>query len=132
MKTQQAYKVWQPTYIHSTAKIGAGSKICAFCDIGKYVVIGKNCNIQSHVTVSNKCKIGNNVFIGPNTSLLNDKHMDGTIEPVIVEDYVKIGGGVVVLPRVRIGERAIVGAGSVVTQNVQPLTVVFGNPAKVR
>lgn len=126
------YTVWQPTCIHPSAKIGSDSRVGAFCDIGKEVVIGKNCNIQSHVTISNGCKIGNHVFIGPNTSLLNDKQMNGVIEPVVIEDYVKIGGGVVVLPRVVVGEGAIVAAGSVVVKNVQPHTLVLGNPAKVR
>lgn len=115
-------KIYRPCYIHPSAKIGEDTKIGAFCDIGKNVVIGKNCNIQAHVTISNGCKIGNNVFIGPNTSLLNDKYMDGKLEPVVVENDVKIGGGVTVLPRVTIGEGALIGAGATVTKNVAAKT----------
>lgn len=108
--------------MHPTAEIGGGTRIGAFSDIGKNVVIGKDCNIQAHVTISNGCKIGNKVFIGPNTSLLNDKYIDGKIEPVIVEDNAKIGGGVTVLPRVRIGEGALIGAGVTVTHDIAAKT----------
>ena len=110
--------IYQPCNIHPSAKIGEGTKIGAFCDIGKNVVIGRNCNIQAHVTISNECKIGDNVFIGPNTSLLNDKYMNGIIEPVTVKDGAKIGGGVTVLPRVTIGKNALIPAGATVTKNV--------------
>jgi len=122
--------VYKPSYIHSTAKIGEGTKIGAFCDIGKNVIIGRNCSIQCHVTISNDCKIGNNVFIGPNTSLLNDKYMDGGCQPVTVEDHVSIGGGCIILPKVTLHHDCSVGAGSIVTGDVAPNTVVWGNPAK--
>jgi len=111
------------------SRIGDDTKIGSFTEIANSVV-GKCCNIQAHVTISNGCKIGDDVFIGPNTSLLNDKHMDGIIEPVVVEDHVKIGGGCTILPRVVLHKGCIVGAGSVVTKDVTLNTVVWGNPAK--
>ena len=55
-------------------KIGDGTLIGSFVDLGKDVVLGKNCNIQAHVTISNGCVLGDNVFIAPNSSLLNDKY----------------------------------------------------------
>lgn len=118
-------KFYHPCNVHKSARIGEGTKIGAFCDIGKDVVIGKNCNIQAHVTISNECKIGDNVFIGPNTSLLNDKYMDGKIEPVIVWDDAKIGGGATVLPGVIIHAGALVGAGAVVTKDVPSKTCYY-------
>ena len=128
---RESVTIYPPTYVHDTAEIGEGTKIGAFCDIGKNVKIGKNCNIQCHVTISNGCKIGNNVFIGPNTTLLNDKYpISKNISPVIVEDNAVIGGGVIILPNVKIGKGAVVGAGSVVTKDVPPDTVVSGNPAR--
>ena len=84
------------------------------------------------VSVSNGCKVGDRVFIGPGARLLNDKYMDGNITPVTVEDDVKIGGGAIILPGVLLGKGCLVGAGAVVTANVPPYTIVYGNPAKVR
>ena len=131
MAKRENVTIYSPTYVHDTAEIGEGTKIGAFCDIGRNVKIGKNCNIQCHVTISNGCKIGNNVFIGPNTSLLNDKYpISKRLSPVIIEDNAVIGGGVIILPNVKIGKGAVVGAGSVVTRDVPPNTVVCGNPAR--
>jgi acetyltransferase-like isoleucine patch superfamily enzyme len=127
--------IYEPCNIHPTAKIGTNTKIGAFCDIGKNVVIGKNCNIQAHVTISNNCQIGNHVFIGPNTSLLNTQIPVGNYHnspksPVVIEDDVRIGGGCVILPSVTVKKGAFVGAGSVVTKNVEVNTLVVGNPAR--
>jgi UDP-2-acetamido-3-amino-2,3-dideoxy-glucuronate N-acetyltransferase len=93
--------------------------------------LGKNCNIQAHVTISNGCVLGDNVFIAPNTSLLNDKYPKSTLlTPPKIKDGAQIGGGVTILPDVTIGEKAVVGGGSVVTKDVPPKTVVAGTPAK--
>lgn len=117
--------IYQPTYIHPSVDVGIGTRIGAYCDIGKNVHIGKECNIQCHVTISNGCYIGDNVFIGPNTSLLNDKHMDGAIEAVIVHDNVKIGGHCAILPGVTVGANAIIGAGSIIPRDVLKGTVEY-------
>lgn len=133
MQQLQNIKVYQPTRIDPSAQIGEGTKIGAFCDIGKNVVIGKHCIIQAHVTISNECKIGDYVFIGPNTSLLNDKYIDlgdDTLHPVVVKDCAKIGGGCTILPDVTLGENCEVGAGSVVTKDVHRWMLVYGNPAE--
>lgn len=132
MATRERVTIYQPVYIHPTAAIGKGTKIGAFCDIGKDVAIGKNCNIQCHVTVSNGTVIGDNVFIGPNVTILNDKYMDGNIQVVRVEDGAKIGGGSIILPGITVGKNTLIGAGSVVTKDVEPGKVVYGNPAKER
>lgn len=125
--------VYQPTYIHPSAQIGEGSKIGAFCDIGRDVKIGQNCIIQCHVTISNGCYVGNNVFIGPSTSVLNDKYpYSHCLTPSKIMDDVIIGGGVTILPNVTIGEDAVVGAASVVTKDVPQGVVVYGNPASVQ
>ena len=131
MEAKKGFRAYEPSYIHKTADIGNDTKIGAFCDIGKNVKIGEKCNIQAHVTISNDCKLGDRVFIGPNTSLLNDKQMDDRIQPVTVGDDAKIGGGVVVLPGIKIGVSAVIGAGSVVTKDVPPNTVVAGNHERI-
>jgi len=124
--------IWNYVVIGDNTKIGDGTSIGSFCDIGKNVVLGKNCNIQAHVTISNGCVLGNNVFIAPNSSLLNDKYPKSTfLTPPIIKDNVVIGGGVTVLPDVTIGERAVIGGGSVVAKNVAPRTVSCGVPAIV-
>jgi acetyltransferase-like isoleucine patch superfamily enzyme len=117
--------------IGDNTRIGDGTRIGSFCDIGRNVVIGRNCIIQAHVTISNECQVGNNVFIGPNTSLLNDKFPHSRcLTPSIIKDHVVIGGCVTILPNVTVHENAVVAAGSVVTKDIPPNTVVKGIPAK--
>jgi len=124
--------IWNYVVIGDGVKIGDDTLIGSFCDIGKEVVIGKRCNIQAHVTISNGCILGDNVFIAPNTSLLNDKYPKSTfMTPPIIKNDVAIGGGVTILPDVTVGEKAVIGGGSVVTKNVAPRTVLSGTPAKV-
>ncbi|MGD0451692.1 MAG: acyltransferase [Candidatus Bathyarchaeia archaeon] len=124
--------IWNYVVIGDNTKIGDGTLIGSFCDIGKNVVLGKNCNIQAHVTISNDCVLGDNVFIAPNTSLLNDKYPKSVLlTPPIIRNGAQIGGGATILPDVTVGEKAVVGGGSVVTKNVAPRTVVAGNPARV-
>ncbi len=123
--------IWNYVVIGDNTKIGEGCIIGSFVDLGKDVVLGNNCNIQAHVTISNGCVLGDNVFIAPNSSLLNDKYPKSTfLTPPIIKDGAAIGGGVTILPNVTVGEKAIVGGGSVVTQDVAPETVVAGCPAK--
>jgi acetyltransferase-like isoleucine patch superfamily enzyme len=124
--------IWNYVVIGDNTKIGEGTIIGSFCDIGKNVVIGKNCNIQAHVTISNGCVLGDDVFIAPNSSLLNDKYPKSTLlTPPVIKDGVSIGGGVTVLPDVTVGEKSVIGGGSVVTKNVPPRTVSYGVPATV-
>ncbi|MEM2523133.1 MAG: DapH/DapD/GlmU-related protein [Candidatus Bathyarchaeia archaeon] len=123
--------IWNYVVIGDDTRIGDGTRIGSFCDIGRNVVIGKNCIIQAHVTISNECQIGDNVFIGPNTSLLNDKFPHSKcLTPSVIKNNVVIGGCVTVLPNVTVHENAVVAAGSVVTKDVPPNTVVKGVPAK--
>lgn len=123
--------VWNYVVIGSNTSIGDGTRIGSFCDIGKEVSIGENCIIQTHVTISNGCKIGKNVFIAPNSSLLNDKFpMNKLLTPPTVKDNAIIGGCAVILPNTTVGESSVVAAGSTVTKDVPPKTVVMGSPAK--
>lgn len=124
--------VWNYVVIGDNVKMGNGTRIGSFCDIGRGVIIGKNCNIQAHVTISNGCKIGNNVFIAPNSTLLNDKFpLSKCLTPPVIEDNVVIGGCAVILPNLTIGNGSVVAAGSTVTKDVPPRTVVKGTPATI-
>ena len=123
--------------------IDDGTKVGAFVEIQKGVSIGKNCKISSHTFICEGVEIENEVFIGHNVTFINDKfprstNADGSlqteadwkVEKTIIKSRVSIGSSVTILCGVTIGENAIVGAGSVVTKNVAPNTIVAGNPAK--
>lgn len=113
-------------------KIGIGTKIGAYCDIGE-PDIGDNCKIQSHVSIPPGWKIGNNVFIGPGARFANDRlpnlSKDFKPEIGIIEDNAVIGMGALILP-CKIGTGAIIGAGSVVLKDCKPNTKYVGNPAR--
>jgi acetyltransferase-like isoleucine patch superfamily enzyme len=124
--------LWNYVVIGDNTRIGDGTCIGSFCDIGKRVIIGQSCTVQAHVTISNECKLGSHVFIGPNSSLLNDKFPHSQcLTPSMVEDGVVIGGCVTILPGITVASNSVVAAGSVVTKNVLPETVVMGIPAKL-
>lgn len=110
-----------------------------YIDYGKPVTIGKGCFIQQGCTFFGRggITIGNGVFIGPKVNLItinhdpNPENRSATYgRPIVIEDKVWIGIASTILPGVRIGCGAIVGAGSVVTRDVPPMTIVAGNPAR--
>lgn len=111
------------------------------CDLGFNIRIGENFVGNFNLTILDEAEvnIGDNVFIGPNTTLCTiihaydaEKRNAGIMRalPINIHDNVWIAANVVVLPGVTIGEGAIIGAGSVVTKDVAPGTIVAGNPAK--
>lgn len=124
--------------------IDDGSKIGTFVEIQKNATIGKNCKISSHTFICEGVHIGDNVFIGHNVTFINDKYpratnedgslqteADWKVEETFIKNGASIGSSSTVLCGLTIGEGAIVGAGSVVTKNVPPKTIVAGVPAKV-
>ena len=111
-----------------------------YIDYGKPVTIGRGCFIQQCCTFFGRggITIGNDVFIGPKVNLItinhdpNPENRSATYgRPIVIEDKVWIGIAATILPGVKIGYGAIVGAGSVVTKDVPPMTVVAGNPARI-
>lgn len=126
--------------IHKTAniwgdtKIGEGTKIGAFCDIGD-AIIGKNCKIQCHVSIPPGTVIGDYVFIGPGARIANDRvpnleRKDFKPLGALIRDRAVIGMGALIGAGVVVGEDALVGMGAVVIKNVEAKAVVVGNPAK--
>jgi UDP-2-acetamido-3-amino-2,3-dideoxy-glucuronate N-acetyltransferase len=124
--------------------IGDRTKIGTFVEIQKKAVIGKNCKIQSHTFICEGVTLEDNVFVGHSVTFINDKYprataasgelkteADWQVEPTVVKKGASIGSGSTILGNVTIGQNAIVGAGSLVTRNVPPNTIVAGNPAKI-
>ena len=125
-------------------EIGDETKIGACVEIQKGVKVGRRCKISSHTFICEGVTIEDNVFIGHGVMFTNDVYpratapsgelqteLDWKVEPTLVKKGASIGTGATILPRVTIGEHAMVGAGSVVTRNVPPRTIVWGNPARV-
>lgn len=114
-------------------RIGEGTSIGAFCDIGG-VVIGENCKIQTGVSIPPGWKLGNRVFVGPGARFANDKKpsLGANFEPLegVVEDDVVIGMGALIGPGITLGKGCVVGMGAVVIKDVLPGQTVVGNPAK--
>lgn len=115
--------------------IGERSFVGPFVEIQAGTTIGSDCKIESHTFICADTKIGHRVFIGHNVTFCNDKlpfiaRRPHYLEPPIIEDDVVIGSGSTVLPGVTVGRGALVGAGSVVTKDVEPGTTVAGNPAR--
>jgi len=125
-------------------EIGDNSKVGAFVEIQKNVKIGRNVKISTHTFICEGVNIEDDVFIGHNVAFINDKYPRATVQsgalqkdgdwkvvPTHVKRGASIGTSATILCGVTIGEDAIVGAGSVVTKDVPPNTIVAGNPARV-
>jgi acetyltransferase-like isoleucine patch superfamily enzyme len=124
--------------------IGDDSKIGTFVEIQKNATIGKNCKISSHTFICEGVHIEDNVFVGHNVTFINDKvprsvNEDGSMQSEkdwqVIETFIKngasIGSSATIMCGVTIGEKAIVGAGAVVTKDVPPNSIVAGVPAKI-
>ena len=125
-------------------EIGDETKIGAFVEIQKNAFVGKRCKISSHTFICEGVTIEDNVFIGHSVAFINDLYprattdngqlqteADWKVDKTLVKKGASIGSGSTILANVTIGENAIVGAGSVVTRDVPPNCVVYGNPARV-
>jgi acetyltransferase-like isoleucine patch superfamily enzyme len=125
-------------------EIGDETSIGTFVEIQKGVKIGARCKIQSHSFICEGVTIEDEVFVGHNVNFLNDRfpratnadgtrktEADWTLERTLVKRRAAVGTGAVILPGLTIGAEAIVGAGSVVTQDVPDRATVVGNPARL-
>jgi acetyltransferase-like isoleucine patch superfamily enzyme len=124
--------------------IGDDVRIGAFVEIQKGVTVGNSCKIQSHSFLCEGVTLEDEVFVGHSVTFINDRFPRATndegvpkadgeweCEPTLVKRGASIGSGVTIMCGITIGERATIGAGSVVTKDVAPGATVAGNPARV-
>lgn len=125
-------------------EIGDDVKIGAFVEIQKNAKIGNRCKISGHTFICEGVTLEEEVFIGHHVVFTNDRYPRATNEngdlqseadwkcvPTLVRRRASIGSGAVLLCGIVIGENATIGAGSVVTKDVPPNTIVAGNPARI-
>jgi len=115
--------------------VGENVKIGAFAEVGRDVKLGNNVNISCGVFIPENVIIEDNVFIGPHVVFTNDKHPPSHGEwrkekPTVVESGCSIGANSTILPSLILGKECVIGAGSVVTKDVKPNSLVYGNPAR--
>jgi len=124
--------------------VGDDTKIGAFVEIQKNASVGNRCKISSHTFICEGVTIEDNVFVGHSVAFINDNYprstttdgqlqteADWKVETTLVKKGASIGSGCTILANVTIGENSIVGAGSVVTRDVPPNSIAYGNPARV-
>jgi len=140
-KVHDSVHVPKTTKVWAFASVHAGVHLGEFVGVGEHTYIGINTIIGDRTRINQGCHItdhmvvGENVFIGPHVVFTNDKHPkannpDYRRDSPVVGDDVSIGAAAVILPGVGLGRGCVVGAGAVVTKNVEPYTTVYGNPAK--
>ena len=125
-------------------EIGDESKIGTFVEIQRGAKIGRRCKVSSHTFICEGVTIEDEVFIGHSVTFTNDllpraTNPDGSLQTAtdwkcdqtLVKKGASIGSGSTLLCGITIGEKSIVGAGSVVTKDVPPGVIVAGNPAKI-
>jgi acetyltransferase-like isoleucine patch superfamily enzyme len=143
-----------PTADVQSVQIGEGTNIWQFAIILPRAVIGKDCNINCHTFIENDVllgdrvtiksgvylwdgiTIGDDVFVGPNATFVNDKYPRSKKYPPAflrtnIDKGVSIGANATIIGPLSLGTYAMIGAGSVVTKDVAPFTLVAGNPARV-
>jgi len=126
--------IWQFCVVLSGAEIGNNCNVCSLCFIENDVKIGNNVTIKNGVYLWDGIEIEDDVFIGPNVTFTNDKYPRSKQYPkefqkTRIKKGVSIGANATILGGITIGEKAMIGAGSVVTKNVPTGELWFGNPA---
>ena len=125
-------------------RVGDETRIGTFVEIQRGVRVGARCKISSHTFICEGVTLEDEVFVGHGVVFINDRRpratrpdgtpqtdADWTLETTVVRRGASIGSNATILCGLEIGERAVVGAGAVVTRSVPPGAVVAGNPARI-
>lgn len=136
IKIGENTRVWQFSVILPGAVLGDDCNICAHTLIENDVIIGNRVTIKSGVYLWDGITLEDDVFIGPCVAFTNDKYPRSKHYPdeflrTVIKKGASIGANATILPGVTIGEGAMIGAGSVVLRDVEPYSVVVGNPARI-
>ncbi len=128
--------IWAFAHVLPGARIGRSVNICDHVFVENDVVVGDRVTVKSGVQLWDGIELEDDVFIGPNVTFTNDrrprsKQYPEKFDRTVVERGASIGGGAVILPGIRVGQSAMVGAGAVVTRDVPPFAIVVGNPARI-
>ena len=136
-------RIWRQAHVREHAHIGETCNIGKGVYIDTHVQIGSNVKIQNHASLFEGLTLEDGVFVGPHVCFTNDvlpraitpdgklkSADDWVITPTLVKYGASIGAGSIIICGITIGEFALIGAGSVVTRDVPPHALVFGNPAR--
>ena len=137
VKLGKGTKIWHFVHIMKDAIIGKDCVIADYVYVGKGVKIGNNVKIENRATIFEGVTIDDNAFVGPHVVFTNDLYPrsikpNWKIFPTFVKKGCSLGAGSVIVCGVTIGEYAMIGAGSVVTKDVPPFSLNYGNPSRVR
>lgn len=129
-------RIWAFTHILPSAVIGEDCNLCDHVFVENDVIIGDRVTVKSGVQLWDGIVIENDVFIGPNATFTNDlfprsKQYPKSFSHTLIRKGASIGANATILPGLTIGQFAMVGAGTVVTNNVPPYAIVIGNPAHI-
>jgi acetyltransferase-like isoleucine patch superfamily enzyme len=128
-------KVWINVQVREGAQIGRNCILSKDVYVDEGVTIGDGCKVQNSVSVYKGVTLADEVFVGPNVCFTNDKvpranNPDWQVTPTVVRRGASIGANATIVCGIEIGEYAMIAAGSVVTRDVEPYTLVMGNPAR--
>lgn len=130
-------RIWNYSHIRRGAVIGENCTIGAYVTIDENVRIGKGCKIQNYSVLYHGVTLADSVFIGPRVTTTNDlrprantKPGEWTITHTFFDEGASVGAGATIVCGVYLGKHCLVAAGSVVSRDVSPFSMVKGNPAR--